>query len=293
MKKTVPVPGIIILSAIFMFSCKGGDTNVEQLKKQVDSLTQLTSRQQGDIDDMQVFVTTLAEGLDTIAKQESTLFYTNKGREGTLVDREQLKKNLEAFAQNLEEQREKVRTLTESLKAKGVQVEKLQTLINLLNQQIDEKDKMITQLKRELNNKNANIAQLSSKVNVLSQDNASLSQKVQEQQQQITAQNEKLNTGYLVMGSGKKLKEYGIISGGGLFKKAQVNYASLPREVFTKVDIKTFGGIEIPAARPKLVSGAPSSSYEFVKTGKETSELHILDPEAFWSGGKYVVIQTK
>lgn len=276
-----------------LFSCNGSNANVEQLKKQVESLLVQNARQQTDLDDMQGFVDVLAQGLDTIAKQEDALFYTNKGREGTMVDRKQLKKNLELFAQSLTEQRQKIQKLTDSLKAKGANIQKLQTLINFLNKQLDSKDQLISKLQKELANKNANIAQLSSQVSSLSQDNSSLSQMVESQQKQLSAQSDKMNAGFIVMGSSKLLKEYGIVSGGGLFKKSQVNYSNLPHEVFTKVDIRTFGGLEIPSAKPKLLSKAPSSSYEFVKTGKESSELHIKDPDTFWSGGRYVVIQTK
>ena len=50
--------------------------------------------------------------------------------------------------------------------------------------------------------------------------------------------------------------------------------------------------LEIPAGKPKVLSTMPSSSYEIVRTSKDASEIHILDPEAFWSNTKYLIIQT-
>jgi len=109
---------------------------------------------------------------------------------------------------------------------------------------------------------------------------------VQAQEQEIAAQSAKINTGYVVMGSKKILKESGII------EKKKVNYGNLPQELFTKVDVRSFGGLQIPCGKPKMISDVPSSSYEFVKTSKTSSELHVLNPEVFWSRGKYIVIQT-
>lgn len=292
MKKNVFSFFIVLTTLTVVVACNGG-AGVDELKRQIDSLENLNARNQSDLDNMSSFVSVLSEGLDTIAKQEGTLFYTNQGPEGTIVDREQLKKNLESFANTLAEQREKIRRMTDSLNAKGANMKKLETLITYLNKQIDEKDQMITRLQEELKQKNANIAQLSGKLSALSQNNSSLSQKVQEQEQQLSKQSAKINKGYVVMGSGKVLKESGIITGGGFMKKSSVNYNDLPRELFTQVDTRTFGGMQIPAAKPKVLSAMPSSSYEIVKTGKDASEIHITDPEAFWSNTKYLIIQTK
>jgi predicted nucleic acid-binding Zn-ribbon protein len=270
-----------------LLACGGSNENTDQLKKQVDSLTTLNAQYQGDLSNMTEYVSFLAEGLDTIAKQEGALFYTNKGKEGTMVDKAQLKKNLEAFADNLSELRKKVKNLEGELNEKGENMAKLQKLIAVLNQQIEEKDAMIRNLRAEIENKNVSIAQLRGLVSNLSKGNTELSQKVEAQEKQIAAQNAKMNTGYVVMGSSKILKENGIIV------KSKVNYGNLPLELFTKVDVRTFGGLQIPTAKPKMLSNIPSSAYEFVKTSKTSSELHVLNPEAFWSNGKYIVIQTK
>lgn len=270
----------------FLMAC-GGSGDSDALKKQVDSLQSLNAQYQGDLSNMNEYVDILAEGLDTIAKQEGTLFYSNKGKEGTMVDKAQLKKNLAAFADNLNELREKVKSLEGELSKKGANMTKLQKLIAVLNQQIEEKDAMIKRLQTEIEQKNVSIAQLRGEVSSLSQGNTELTEKVEAQQKQIVAQSEKMNTGYVVMGSSKILKENGIIV------KGKVNLGNLPVELFTKVDIRSFGGLQIPTGKPKMLSNVPASAYEFVKTSKTTSELHVLNPDAFWSAGKYIVIQTK
>lgn len=294
MKKSVSMMLTAIGMMAMLMACGDGnkDANVAQLERQVDSLTQLTARQQGDLNDMEHFMHILSEGLDTIAKLEHSLFYTNKGREGTIVSRDQLKANLNAFASTLAEQRQRINSLTDSLKNRNGSIEKLQMLVDLVNRQLDEKDQMISQLQTELQNKNANIAGLSEKINSLNQANSSLAKKVEQQNQQITSQQEQMNAGYVVMGSNKMLKEYGIITKGGLFKRSQINNENMPTELFTKVDTRTFGGLEIPASRPRILSDVPSKSYKIVKKGKDLSELQLTDPDAFWSKTRYIVIET-
>ena len=54
-------------------ACSGNES-ADQLKKQVDSLLSVNAQYQGDLTNMNEYVDILAEGLDTIAKQEGTLF---------------------------------------------------------------------------------------------------------------------------------------------------------------------------------------------------------------------------
>ncbi|WP_373802824.1 hypothetical protein, partial [Bacteroides heparinolyticus] len=59
-----------------MTAC-GGAT--DKLRKQVDSLEAMNAQNQSIMEQMTSFVSTLSEGLDTIAKQEGRLFFSNKG----------------------------------------------------------------------------------------------------------------------------------------------------------------------------------------------------------------------
>ena len=214
--------------------------------------------------------------------QKGQLFYSNKGPEGTLVDREQLKKNLEAFAQTLQDQRAKVRMMTDSLKNMGENAQKMKFLIDNLQREIDKKDQIIRRLQEELQKKNANIADLRNKLEEISAINTKLTTKVREQE-------DKLYAGFVLMGEKKNLKEGGFISGGGL-TKTKVNVSTMDKSFFTKVDIREFTELEIPSKSPKLIFSAPKKSYKLQK-GKEGSLLTIIDPEEFWKNSRYLVIQ--
>ena len=82
---------IIVCIAISFFSCANG--NKSEMEEKIDSLEQVNAQNQKDMNDLKTFITTLADGLDSISVHEQILF-SNKGKDGVYVDREQLKANL-------------------------------------------------------------------------------------------------------------------------------------------------------------------------------------------------------
>lgn len=272
--------------------CSGGkQQEIDKLNKQVDSLLQDNAKKDGDIKEMMSYVGVLADGLDSIAKQEEMLLFTNKGKEGTIVDKEQLKKNLEYFEKTLSEQKQRIAQMADSLKARGERLEKLTVLVNYLNQQLDEKNNMIKSLKADLDQKNVNIAQLQRKVSSLNESNTMLTQKVEKQVKALAVQTEIINEGYFIVDTKKALSDMGIVSSGFL-KKTKINYDAIQKSQFKKVDIRKFTELTIEAKKPKILSPMPTSSYRIENNGS-TCTLYISDPTAFWSVSNYLIIQTK
>ena len=163
MKKVIFVFVLFLIASFVFESCSDNSKTVESLNKRIDSLEQENTRKDGDIKDVLSYVGVIADGLDSIAKQENTLFYTNKGKEGTIVDRNQLKKNLEMFESILANQKQRIAQLEDSLKAKGENMNRLSRLIAYLNKQIDEKNVLISKLRAELQNHKVNISNLQKK----------------------------------------------------------------------------------------------------------------------------------
>ena len=65
----------LILFAILLFvvACTGNKSDYSQLKERLDSLQKGNNRKDKDINDMTTYVSLLADGLDSIAKQEEML----------------------------------------------------------------------------------------------------------------------------------------------------------------------------------------------------------------------------
>ena len=102
-----------------------------------------------------------------------------------------------------------------------------------------------------------------------------------------------INEVYYVIGTKESLRNYGVLSKSGLFKKAKVNFSSINKSVLTKGDKRTLNKITINGKAPKILSDAPNGSYSLDK-GTSSSVLTITDPEKFWSANnKILVIQVK
>jgi len=279
---------IIACIAISFFSCTTG--NKSEMEKKIDSLEQVNARNQKDMNDLNAFITALADGLDSISVHEKILF-SNKGKDGIYVDREQLKANLTMFENMLIQQKQRINQMDDSLKAKGIKIGKLNSLVSHLIQQIDAKNQEIHILREGLEKGKLTISQLQGRVSSLSKNNIELTNKVEKQMEDLAVQDVMLNEGYVKIGTKKELKDGGFISGGFL-KKTKVNYSNLPKSSFFSVDIRVSTEITIKSKSPKILTQMPASSYKFVKGDKGTTILQILDPKIFWSVSNYLIIQT-
>lgn len=261
----------------------------EELQAVIDSLQTANESVQNDLNDMTEFVTILANGLDSIARQEDILI-SNNGREGVMLDRNQLRNNLELFEEMLNQQKTQISQLADSLRARGANMERLTALVDHLNRQLEEKDAVIKQLRNDIDNKNVSIAQLRNRVTSLSESNDNLTKKVEIQEEALTAQDEMINEGYVKIGTKDALVDAGILTGGFL-KKKRLNVDAIKNGNFMRVDIRSFTEIPLNSGNPKIISQMPSSSYRIEKTSKNSATLYVLDPTSFWSVSNYLVIQ--
>ena len=282
---------MLVLGILLLAGCSDGSKDkIAEMQETIDSLKRVDANRQNDIGNLTMFIETLSEGLDSIAQQEHSLFYTNKGKEGTTIDRKQLRKNLEMFQQTLIGQRERIAQLADSLKRKGADMKKLNKIIDYLNQQLDSKDLLIKALRADLEKKTVNINELNDKVTALTEDNTKLNQQIEMQAEALTTQSNEFNQAYVKIGTKRELKSCGLLSGGFL-KKTKVNYTNLQTSLFTKVDIRTMTEIPINSSNVKVMSPMPVSSYTIVREDDGRTILRILDPSSFWSVSNYLIIQ--
>ncbi len=293
MKKSKLLMALLLATGLWFTGCSNGDQQqqIDQLTHQLDSMKQENDKKDGDIDEMNQYVSILADGLDSIARQEQMLFYTNKGVEGTIIDRNQLKKNLDTFQILLSNQKQQIAQLSATLRTRGDSISKLYTLVNYLNAQLEEKDEQIQALRAELDSKDIDIDHLRQRVSMLTDANSRLHMTVERQADVVSKQDKLLNEAYVKIGTKKELSELGLTTGGFL-KKTKLNPEAIQQNQFIKVDIRKYTEININSSNPKILTQMPASSYRIEK-GKKSSVLYILDPAAFWSVSNYLVIQTK
>ena len=133
--------------------------------------------------------------------------------------------------------------------------------------------------------------QLDEMVSSLNEDVESLATTAAAQSEKLNAQDKALHTAYYCFGTSKELKEQKILSGGGLFSKSKVLQSGFNKDYFISIDIREVKEIPLFASKAKLKSNHPEGSYEFVEDEDGNLTLKINDEKAFWSLGKYLVIE--
>jgi hypothetical protein len=106
------------------------------------------------------------------------------------------------------------------------------------------------------------------------------------------------NTVFYIAGTEEELLKKGVVVKEGrkflFFGGKQLNPArSLDSSVFTAVDKTTMTTIALPADREYKLVSRQNLSYAdtaSVRDGKLHGQLHISQPEEFWSGSKYLIL---
>lgn len=288
MKKLYFLLAVVAISFSIM-SC-GNEPQVNNaLEKERDSLLSVNAQQQMILDDMTTTMANISMSLDTIAMHEGMII-RRVDEEGNPLSKKGLKSKLNTLAEIIKNQREKMIEMEKAMAEGKSSVVQLKSIIAYLNASLEQKEAEIQQLKAEVDSKNFSIAKLNTHVSSLRDTVASVRQIIERQ----NAQHETaINEVYYVIGTKESLRNYGVLSKSGLFKKAKVNFSSINKSVLTKGDKRTLNKITINGKAPKILSDAPNGSYSLDK-GTSSSVLTITDPEKFWSANnKILVIQVK
>lgn len=278
----------LIFSALIVASCGNQPSSEEVLKGQVDSLTAALDQRNADYDELDQYLTVISVGLDSITKQESEIFNTSK--ESSVPNREEIQQKLSHFKETLKEQRERITTLEAQLSNGGKKMQKLQAIVVSLKAQLVEKESQIEELQQEVESKDFTISILSKHMNRLTKRSAEQQELIEQQGKIMQEQDNAINEGFVKIASKSELKKAGLLSGGNLLKKSKVDYASIDKSLFQKIDTRVVTEIVIDAKNPKVLTQVPADTYTLVKDGKKTI-LRITNPTRFWNVSKFLIIQ--
>lgn len=264
-------------------ACNGGSNPT---KEQLDSLQTAYDQRNADYNELNEFLSVIATGLDSIALQEGQILTPG---ESPSLNREQIKKNLDAYKQTLDTQRQRIDELEKKLKTGNANSAQMKTIIASLKQQLAQKDEEIAQLRKQVDDQNVDINSLKENVENLRQHNEMQAGLIVSQQETILSQDASLNTAYIKIGTKKDLKEAGLLTGGFL-KKTKVDFTKIDKSLFRAVDIREVEKIDIPAEKAKVMTPQPENSYRIDKIGKN-NVLSIVNPEKFWGVSNFVIIE--
>lgn len=279
---------IIMLSAVF-FSCTGGKT--EAMQQRIDSLNVVVSRQQQEMADMTHTLDVVAEGIDSIHRQEHIIYTGVDEVTGKKLTRKEIRQCIKELEILLKRQRERIVQLEDSLSTNNdKRIAGLKSIIAQLNRQLEEKQRTIDQLENKVRNQHNDIQNLTADVSRLSKDNEQLTEHVEMQETALAAQSDIINEGYYIIGTRKELKAAGVIEV-NLLQQSKVNLETADLSRLEKIDIRTFSDeMTIDAKKVKILSHMPEQSYALVKQDGKV-KLYIKDPAQFWSMSKILVIQ--
>ncbi|WP_311435249.1 Cbp1 family collagen-binding glycoprotein adhesin [Hoylesella timonensis] len=282
MKKLLSVTLIAILSLAFV-GCQGNKQSAESADAaQSDSLRQVISQKDNEINDMMGTLNEIQDGFNEINAAENRVTIA-KGGEGANKE-QQIRENIQFIAKTMKHNRELIAKLRNQLKQSSVKGDALKNTLENLSKQLEEKDKQLQQMRAELDAKDIHITELDEAINNLHTNVNNLANENSKKSQVINSQDKQLNTAWFVFGTRKELKEQRIIEGD---KVLQSNFN---KNYFTKIDIRVDKEIKLYSKYAKVLTMHPSSSYLLQRDANKQYTLKITNPEIFWSTSKYLVI---
>lgn len=282
MKKLLSVTLIAILSLAFV-GCQGNKQSADSAERaQTDSLRQVISQKDNEINDMMGTLNEIQDGFNEINAAENRVTIA-KGGEGANKE-QQIRENIQFITKTMKHNRELIAKLRNQLKQSSVKGDALKNTLENLSKQLEEKDKQLQQMRAELDAKDIHITELDEAINNLHTNVNNLANESSKKSQVINSQDKQLNTAWFVFGTRKELKEQRIIEGD---KVLQSNFN---KNYFTKIDIRVDKEIKLYSKYAKLLTMHPSSSYLLQRDANKQYTLKITNPEIFWSTSKYLVI---
>ena len=274
MKKLVLLSLILVL--ILAVGCKQQKSSPESLQnvEQNDSLKDIISQRDNQINDMMATMNEIQAGFNEINEAENRVSLV-KGAE-RVNKAQQIKEDIHFITDRMRQNRELIKKLQGQLKNSNFKGSEMKKVVANMIKQLDEKDQQLQQLRAELDAKNIHIAELDETITGLNSSVSDLQNENAQKTETINSQDLQLNTAWFVFGTKKELKDQHILADGKVLQSS-----------FNKNYFKLY------SKSAKLLTAHPSSSYQLVTDNSKQYVLHITNPQLFWSTSKYLVVLVK
>jgi chromosome segregation ATPase len=260
-------------------------------QQQRDSLEQIISQKDNEINDMMTTLSDIEEGFREITEAQSRVTLAKQG-EGTNT-MQRIKENFQFIQSQMQQNKELINKLKQQVRESSVKGGQLKKIIDNLTQQLETKDHQLQTLREELDRKDIHIAELDEKVASLNTNVTSLKEDNEKKEETITSQDKALHTAWFVFGTKDELKEQRILSKDGLFSKTKLLEKDFNKDYFTKIDIRIDKEIKLYSKSAQIMTSHPAGSYTLQRDANKQFVLRISDPDTFWSTSKYLVVLVK
>lgn len=275
------------MCALAMVACKQDKQKVEDaaLAQQRDSLNQIISQKENELNDMMGTMNEIEEGFREINEAQNRVSLAKRGEGENRTQR--IRENIQFIQSTMKQNRDLINKLKQQMRESTVKSDQLKRTIDNLTKQLEEKDQQLQQLRAELDAKDIHISELDEQVANLNTNVSELKTESSEKSQQINAQDKQIHTAWFVFGTKDELKEQNILV------KGKVLQSNFNRNYFTKIDIRVDKEIKLYSRKAEILTSHPSGSYTLQPDANKQYVLRITNPQQFWSASKYLVVLVK
>ena len=278
---------IFVACALSLGACNTTGGQQEAIQQERDSLQRIINEKDLELDDILSTFNEVQEGIRRINEAEGRVTIAD-GSPESASSREVIRENMEFIQQAMQQNRDMIAQLQEKIKNSSIKATKMQKTIENLQSQIDAQAARIQELEASLAEKDALIEMQGDAIAGLSNDVASLTEENRTKTEKVQQQDKELNTAWFVFGTKSELKEQKILTKGDVLKNGDFN-----KDYFTQVDIRFDKNLKFYSKSAQLLSTHPAGTYQLTKDKEGLYEIHITDPQKFWSVSKYLVVLVK
>ncbi|MBR5467240.1 MAG: hypothetical protein IKU79_07555 [Bacteroidaceae bacterium] len=278
---------LIVACCMAMAACQNTNQSDNSMQSQIDSLQTIVEGKDAELNELVEMVTEVQEGVRRIAEAEGRVTVAD-GNIESASSREIIRDNMEFISEAMRQNRELVSQLKEKLNASRFKNDKMKSLVEALQSQVEEQTLRIQNLQATIAEKDSTILAQTGTIDTLAQNVAQLKEVNAEQTEKVNQQDSELHAAWFVYGTKRELKEQGILNDGEVLRNGNFN-----KEYFTQIDIRETQNIKTYSKSARILTTHPSDSYMLSKDGNDNFDLHILNPEKFWSVSKFLVMQVK
>ncbi|MCI4667588.1 MAG: hypothetical protein MRZ79_05450 [Bacteroidia bacterium] len=294
----------ILLLSMSLLSCN--KKKIEQLEAQNQTLLQEQQVRDSLLNDFASSFEAFEENLSQIREREQ-LIITPQENERRAESKDRIKADLEVIEDLLDSNKEIINNLNQQVDESKAKAGQFRSMVNGLKKKLATKDAEIADFKTKLEGANFEIEKLSNSITDLESSIASLNETNSNQTARLTAQKtiletqeeqmadqlNKINTGYMAIGTSKELKQKNIINKEGSFLGLggrMVVEEDISETDFVKIDISNTTTIPLEGKKVELVSNHPSDSYTLKTVDGKVESIEIIHPDDFWKVSKFLVV---
>lgn len=285
--KSIIYPSLALAFMLSFASCGYESPKYKALKAHTDSLAVMKLSLEKDVKEYLYVFNHIGESADKIKGKEADHIQQIKTKLNNDANA-QVNDNIAKLNSLLQTNQEEIETLKKQVRHNAFKATELKREVDRINALLEEECAKTATLQSDIAKKDSTLAALDATLKALNTELAEAKKQLADQAALIEQYKDELFSGYYITGSKADLKKKKVLSGGC---KNTLFAEGAKQADFTKVNILETKSIKLPeSVKGKILSSHPKASYKLTKEGNEKT-LQIINPEAFWSITKYLVIR--